>query len=111
MTKKSNAVDNESDYEVVGVSQGNKPGGIVSVRLKPDEMELLVALSEVSGRTLSETMRLGLRCLGEKPALATGSNVSRLRLDTRGTEAVTELSTRHEEWSQPITSPVMLILG
>ena len=44
MTKKSNAVDNERDYEVVGVSQGNKPGGIVSVRLKPDEMELLVAL-------------------------------------------------------------------
>ena len=111
MTKQSNAVDNESDYEVVGVSQGSKPGGIVSVRLKPEEMELLVALSEVSGRTLSETMRLGLRCLGEKPALATGSNVSRLRLDTRGTEAVTELFTSHEEWSQPITSPVTLILG
>jgi len=103
--------DSENDYEVVGVSQGHKPSGIVSVRLKPEEMELLVALSEVSGRTLSETMRLGLRCLGEKPAVATGSKVSRLRLDTRGTQAVTQLSTKHEEWSQPVTSPVMLILG
>ena len=111
MTRKRAALDSESDYEVVGVSQGNKPSGIVSVRLKPEEMELLVALSEVSGRTLSETMRLGLRCLGEKPALATGSKVSRLRLDTRGTQAVTELSTKREECSQPISSPVTLILG
>ena len=78
MASKRTQSDSENDYEVVGVSQGNKPGGIVSVRLKPEEMELLVALSEVGGRTLSETMRLGLRCLGERPALATGSKVSRL---------------------------------
>lgn len=101
MTSKRNGADAESDYEVLGVSQGNKPGGIVSVRLKPEELELLVALSEVSGRTLSETMRLGLRCLGEKPAQATGSRPSSLRLETRGTQAVTEFSTQHEEWSQP----------
>jgi len=56
MASKRTQSDSENDYEVVGVSQGNKPGGIVSVRLKPEEMELLVALSEVSGRTLSETM-------------------------------------------------------
>ncbi|MEI6451580.1 MAG: hypothetical protein WCP98_16770 [Actinomycetes bacterium] len=101
MTRKRAALDSESDYEVVGVSQGNKPGGIVSVRLKPEEMELLVALSKVSGRTLSATMRLGLRCLDEKPAQVTGSRPSSLRLETRGTQAVTELSTHHEEWSQP----------
>jgi hypothetical protein len=93
--------DSESDYEIVGAGGGAKPGGIVSVRLKSDEMELLVALSEVSGRTLSETMRLGLRCLGDKPAQATNPRPSSLRLETRGTQAVTEFSTEHEQWSQP----------
>lgn len=103
MANKRTSTDNESDYEVVGVSRGAKAGGVVSVRLKPDEMELLVALSEVSGRTLSETMRLGLRCLGEKPALATGSRPA-LRLETRGAPAIAECSTQHVEWSQPSAS-------
>lgn len=102
--------DSESDYEIVGVRKGVKPGGIVSVRLKPEELELLVALSEVSGRTLSETMRLGLRCLGEKPARATGSNVLRLQLDTRASEAVTELRSESQERSESAHSRVKLIL-
>jgi hypothetical protein len=110
MAKKSTAHDNENDYEVVEVSQGNKPGGIVSVRLKPDEMELLMALSEASGRTLSETMRLGLRCLGEKPSQATGSRMADLRLDTRGTQAVTDYSPQHVEWSRPSVTAVKLVL-
>jgi hypothetical protein len=33
------------------------------------------------------------------------------RVAPRGTQAVTELATKREEWSQPVTSPVMLILG
>ena len=28
--------DGESDYEIIGASNGAKPGGVVSVRLKPD---------------------------------------------------------------------------
>jgi hypothetical protein len=103
--------EDRTDYEVVSVSKGNKPGGIVSVRLKPEEMELLVALSEVTGRTLSDTLRLGLRCLGEKPAQATGSSVLRLRLDTHASEAVTELPGATRERSESAQSPVTLILG
>ena len=34
MAKKSTKSDSESDYEVVAVSQGQKPGGVVSVRLQ-----------------------------------------------------------------------------
>jgi hypothetical protein len=93
--------DTEGDYEVVGVGQGSRPGGIVSVRLKADEMQLLVALSEVGGRTLSETLRLGLRYLAERPVLVTGTSGQALRLETRGSQAVTHLTTRHEAWSQP----------
>ena len=53
----------EEDYQVVQVNRGRRPGGVVSVRLKPDELDLLTALSETHGRTLSETLRVGLHCL------------------------------------------------
>ncbi len=109
MAKKSAESDSESDYEVVGVSQGQKPGGIVSVRLKPDEMELLVALSDVGARTLSETLRLGLRCLGQQPALAAGVRAPAPRLDTRVTTVVLGNTAEPHEWSQPNTAPLALM--
>lgn len=96
--------DSPDDYEVVGVSRGRTPGGaggVVSVRLKPGEMELLTALSEVGGRTLSETLRLGLRCLGQQPALASGGRSQPPRLDTRATALVVENTAQPPEWSQP----------
>jgi hypothetical protein len=101
MTNRASSPDSESDYEVVGVGRGHSAGGIVSVRLKPDEMELLTALSEVTGRSLSETLRAGLRCLGRQPSPAVGSGGSALRLETRGTPAVTEFSSGRSDWSQP----------
>ncbi len=109
MAKKSTESDSESDYEVVAVSQGQKPGGVVSVRLKPDEMELLVALSEVGARTLSETLRLGLRCLGLQPALAAGLRAPAPRLETRVTTVVRGDTAEPHEWSQPNTTPVVLV--
>ena len=93
--------DSPDDYEVVGVSRGHTPGSVVSVRLKPDEMELLTALSEVADRTLSETLRLGLRCLGQQPALAGGGRSQPPRLDTRATALVVENTAQPLEWSQP----------
>ena len=93
--------DSPDDYEVVGVSRGRTPGAVVSVRLKPEEIELLTALSEVGGRTLSETLRLGLRCLGQQPALASGGRSQPPRLDTRATTLVIENTAQPLEWSQP----------
>ncbi len=63
MAEQRPQADEESDYTVVGADPGHRPGGVVSVRLTPDEMELLTALSENSGGSLSETLRLGLHCL------------------------------------------------
>lgn len=102
--------DSESDYDIVGAGGGAKPGGVVSVRLKPDEMELLVALSEVSGRNLSETLRLGLRCLGDKPAQATAPSVLGLRLDTHTSEAVSPLPGQPQERSESSPTRVTLVL-
>jgi hypothetical protein len=106
----ANKHDSESEYEVVSASSGAKPGGVVSVRLKPDEMELLVALSEVGGRTLSETLRLGLRCLGDKPAQVAGPSVLGLRLDTHTSEAVSPLPGQPQERSESALTRVTLVL-
>jgi len=102
--------DSESDYEIIGAGSGAKPGGVVSVRLKPDEMKLLVALSEVSGRTLSETLRLGLRCLADKPAQAARSGVLGLRLDTHTSKAVSPLPGQPQERSESAPTRVTLVL-
>ena len=93
--------DRTDDYEVVGVSSGRRPGGVVSVRLNPDELELLAALSRVGDRTLSETLRLGLRCLGLQPGLAAGPTAQTPRLDTRASALVLENTAEPVEWSQP----------
>ena len=67
MTAKKQPQDAIADFEVVDVKAGARVGGIVSVRLTPQEMELLTALSEARRLTLSETLRLGLRCLSDQP--------------------------------------------
>ena len=103
--------DSESDYEVVGTGGGSAPGGIVSVRLKPDEMALLAALSEVSGCSLSETLRLGLRCLADRPTQATGSAMLNLRLDTRASEAVSSLPGQPSEPSESSLTHLKLVLA
>jgi hypothetical protein len=103
--------DSENDYEIVGTGGGTKPGGVVSVRLKPEEMELLMALAEVGGRTLSDTLRLGLRCLGDQPAKAAGPAVLRLRLDTHTSQAVSSLPGQAPEWSESSPSRVNLVLA
>jgi predicted RNase H-like HicB family nuclease len=59
--------DEPEDYQVVAVGPGDRPGGLVTVRLNPGEMEALAALAETLGLTLSGTLRLGLRCLTEPP--------------------------------------------
>jgi hypothetical protein len=102
--------DCENDYEIVGTGGGSKPGGIVSVRLKPEEMALLVALSEAGGRTLSETMRLGLRCLGEQPTQVADSRMLGLRLDTHASEAVSALPGQPREQGESSPTRVTLVL-
>ena len=103
--------DHVSDYEVIGTSGGTRPGGVVSVRLRPEEMDLLVALAEVGGRTLSETLRLGLHCLGNQPAEVAGPDVLRLRLDTHASAAVSSLPAQSEGWSESSPTRVRLVLA
>ncbi len=63
---KAKSGDRPDDYEVVEVSGGRRLGGIVSVQLDADDMELLVGLAEASGESLSGTPRMGLHCLIEQ---------------------------------------------
>jgi Ribbon-helix-helix protein, copG family len=56
-----------SDYTDIQRHAGNRAGLAVSVRLKPDEAELLRALSERDGRTLSETLRVALNMYAHQP--------------------------------------------
>lgn len=49
------------------VHEGRRVGAVISVRLKPDELELLEALAERDGRTMSETLRLALHSFARNP--------------------------------------------
>lgn len=98
MTPKKERRDSVDDYELVGVSSGVRAGGIVSVRLKPEEMELLTALSETRRLTLSETLRLGLRCLSDQPETALGA-VGDSAGSTSGAVADTVFSAKRDAWT------------
>jgi hypothetical protein len=90
--------DSEDDYEILAVDPGHRVGGIVSVRLNPDEMDVLIALSQTAGRTMSETLRIGLRALANEPATAT--NVAPARPATRGAAPILRLTTNADSWAQ-----------
>jgi len=92
--------DSPGDYEVVGVSEGKRAGAIVSVRLKPEEMDLLAALSEIGGRTLSDTLRMGLRCLGDRPALATGGSAAEPAVRTSGSVSAIVFTANGDTWAR-----------
>ena len=64
-------------------------------------MEMLTALAEVGGRTLSETLRLGLRCLRQQPALVSGGRALTPRLDTRPPHSWSRNTAEPSAWSQP----------
>jgi len=100
MTRGKQTSDAPGGYEVVGASQGKRAGGIVSVRLKPDEMDLLSALSEMGGRTLSDTLRLGLRCLGDRPTLATGASAAEPAVRTSGSVSDIAFTTNGDTWAR-----------
>jgi hypothetical protein len=56
-----------ADNDKIEVHEGRRAGVVVSVRLKPDEADLLEGLAQRDGRTLSETLRVGLHCLANRP--------------------------------------------
>jgi hypothetical protein len=55
------------DNDDIQVHEGRRVGAVVSLRLKPDEAELLSALAARDGRTLSETLRLALHSFARTP--------------------------------------------
>lgn len=75
-----------TDNEDIQVHEPRRSGVIVSVRLKPHEADLLEALAERDGRTLSETLRVALHALATSPGA--GRNMAlqgeELSLLTRG---------------------------
>jgi Ribbon-helix-helix protein, copG family len=56
----------EDQYTDIERHAGQRAGIVVSVRLKPDEAELLRALSERDGRSLSETLRVALHAFSQQ---------------------------------------------
>jgi hypothetical protein len=56
-----------SDPSDIQVHEGRRAGVVVSVRLKAEEAELLEALAERDGRTMSETLRVALHTLATSP--------------------------------------------
>lgn len=81
--------------EDITVHEGRRTGIVVSVRLKPDEADLLQSLSERDGRTMSETMRVALNYLASAPiirgsAISLGEGLNRF---TRGDQEPEGLET------------------
>lgn len=66
------------------VRKGRPVGTVISVRLKPEEADLLEALSERDGRTLSETLRVALHTLATVPVRPDMSVVGAEGSFTRG---------------------------
>jgi hypothetical protein len=60
-----------TEYTDIQHHEGNRAGIVVSVRLKPEEAELLRGLSDRDGRTLSETLRVALHALANQPRAET----------------------------------------
>jgi len=56
-----------TDENEIQVHEGRRAGVVVSVRLKPADAELLEALAERNGRSLSETLRVALHVLARSP--------------------------------------------
>jgi hypothetical protein len=56
-----------TEYTDIQHHQANRAGIVVSVRLKPDEAELLRALAERDRRTLSDTLRVALHAFAHQP--------------------------------------------
>ncbi len=75
----------------VTVHEGRRVGSVVSVRLKPEEAELLEALSERDGRTLSETLRLALHEFARSARRPSVGLQGDLPLHTRGEWVLGEL--------------------
>lgn len=56
-----------AENEDIQVHEGRRAGVVVSVRLKPAEADLLEALAQRDGRTLSETLRVALHLMASSP--------------------------------------------
>lgn len=57
----------DTEYTDIQQHEGNRAGIVVSVRLKPDEAQLLRALAERDRRTLSDTLRIALHAFSQQP--------------------------------------------
>lgn len=73
--------DSEQPDEGIQVHEGRRAGVVISVRLKPEEADLLEGLAERDGRSLSETLRVALHAFSRQP-------LAQVRLD-RGIAAYT----------------------
>jgi hypothetical protein len=76
-----------ADNNNIEVHEGRRVGGVVSVRLKPEELEVLEALAESSGRSLSETLRVALHRYARTPDLPRLSRPGEVIGYTRGGES------------------------
>ena len=68
LSGRKNIVEENAEYTDIQHHESSRAGIVISVRLKPEEAELLRALAERDGRTLSETLRVALHAFARQPA-------------------------------------------
>jgi hypothetical protein len=97
MDPKIEEAASEEHYEVLAVGQGRKAAGVVSVRLGPEEMDILMRAANEKGRTLSETLRLGLHCLANQSDARKEPTCSTFLMRNQLSRSYTEAGTlKHE---------------
>jgi hypothetical protein len=79
----------------IEVHKGRKVGLTVSLRLKPDEAEVLAALSQRYDASLSETLRLALS------ALASAADYTKLTVQSSGLGGFTQAD-RHSQLGETL---------
>ena len=84
MSKRKDMMSTHETHDDIQVHEGRRTGMVVSVRLKPDEADLLSALAERDGRSLSETLRVALHTFATTPDVPAMSRVDEHPVSTRG---------------------------
>ncbi len=72
------------DEQQVEIEEGRRVGVVISVRLKPEEADLLDELAERHGLSLSDTVREGLSALRARDASRLQAYTASIAIESHG---------------------------